>query len=581
MINEPPGAPRLRSTEWLAGDDEVSLLHRAALRSTGHDSRAAGGRPLIGITTSDTDLNPCNTVLRERVAAIGAGIEAAGGVALPFPTMSLGEDLMKPSAMLYRNLLAIEVEEYLRSYPLDGIVVTGNCDKSIPGALMGALSTDLPTIVVAGGPRAAACFADQKLGTTDLWRLTHERTAGRLSDDSWTEVEAALGRHRGACNVMGTASTIALLTEALGLMVPGSAIIPAFDPAGVAAAEEAGRLVVDLVRRDIRPSGVLSRGSFRNAAAVLCAVGGSTNAVIHLLALAGRAGIAFSLDDLDEIARTIDVVADVAPAGAGIIQDLHEAGGLRAVLRVIADQLDTGARTVAGSSMGDLIDTSPPPGRTVRSTATPVARAPALAVLRGTLAPDGAVIKCAAASPHLFRHRGPAVVFSDYLDMRARVNDPDLEVTADSVLVLRGCGPVGGPGMPEWGMIPIPPKLAAAGVTDMVRVTDARMSGTSFGTVVLHAAPEAAVGGPLDLVEDGDLVEIDVYARRVDLLVDDDTLSQRRRRRSEGRVADTSRGWPALYRRHVTQADTGCDLDFLTLPSGASPELIPPVVGRS
>jgi dihydroxy-acid dehydratase len=570
---------KLRSAEWLDGNDEVSLLHRAALRSTGH---SVGGhdRPLIGITTSDTDLNPCNTVLRERVTAVAAAIETAGGIALPFPTMSLGEDLMKPTAMLYRNLLAIEVEEYLRSYPLDGVVVTGNCDKSIPGALMGALSADLPTIVVAGGAKSPACLAGRQLGTSDIWRLSNEYAAGQLSDSAWTEVEDALGKAVGACNVMGTASTMALMTEALGLMLPGTAVIPAFDPSGTDAADHAGRTIVDLVRRGIRPSDVLTRGSFLNAATVLAAIGGSTNAVVHLLALAGRAGVSLSLDDFDRAGRSVPVIVDVAPSGSGVIQDLHRAGGLPAVLAVISEHLDRSARTVTDRSIGQIADDGPSPSGVVRGLAAPVLLGPGLAVLRGSLAPGGAVIKVAAASPALLRHQGPAIVFEGYHDMRARIADPDLAVTPQSVLVLRGCGPVGGPGMPEWGMIPIPPKLAAAGVTDMVRITDARMSGTSFGTVVLHAAPEAAVGGPLGLVRDGDQIAIDVDSRTVDLLVDAGELESRRDQPTPGPDVET-RGWPTFYRRHVTQADSGCDFDFLTLRPGLRPELVNPVVGRS
>lgn len=579
MTDESTPPAGLRSTEWFAGNDEVSLLHRAALRSTGH-AIDGGGRPLIGITTSDTDLNPCNTVLREKVRAAASAIEEAGGIALPFPTMSLGEDLMKPTAMLYRNLLSIEVEEYLRSYPLDGVVVTGNCDKSIPGALMGALSADLPTIVVAGGAKSPACLGGRRLGTSDVWRLTNEYAAGRLSDSDWVDFENALGQGVGACNVMGTASTMALLTEALGLMLPGTAVIPASDSSGVEAAGRAGRVIVDLVRRGIRPSDLLSRTSFLNAVTVLVAIGGSTNAVVHLLALAARTGVPLSLDDFDAAGRSVPVVVDVAPCGSGLIQDLHRAGGLPAVLAVISDHLDRSARTVADRSIGQIADDGPAFRGVVRPLTAPVLSGPGLAVLRGSLAPDGAVIKVAAASAGLLRHQGPAIVFDGYHDMRARIADPDLAVTADSVLVMRGCGPVGGPGMPEWGMIPIPPKLAARGVTDMVRITDARMSGTSFGTVVLHVAPEAAIGGPLALVRDGDQIAVDVDVRRVDLLVDDAELASRRRERPPRRDEDT-RGWPAFYGRHVTQADSGCDFDFLTLRSGQRPGLDAPVVGRS
>ncbi len=571
---------RLRSSEWFSGSNEVAMLHRVALRSGGHDVDHRGRRPVVGITSAISDLSPCHAVLAERIPHLVRGVEEAGGVAVPFPTMVLGEDLMKPSAMLYRNLLAMEVEEYLRAYPLDAVIVTGNCDKAIPGALMGALSADLPTLVHVGGARSPGCFRSRTLNTSEVWRLWHDRQAGRLDDAAWSEAEAALSGSRGACNVMGTSSTMALLVEALGLMLPGTALIPAEDAGGAAAALAAGRRIVELAEDDVRPSALLSEASFRNAAAVLQVLGGSTNAVIHLVALARRAGVALTLEDIHCCGRGLAVIADIEPSGSQLIQALHRDGGLPSVLATIRDQLDLTTQTVAGGDLAGVVARATATGAAIRPLADPVFPGPAIDVVYGSLAPDGAVVKVSAATPGLLRHRGPAVVFDGYHDMRRRIDDPGLPVTPESVLVLRGCGPVGAPGMPEWGMIPIPPALARAGVRDMVRITDARMSGTSFGTVVLHAAPEAAIGGPLAHVRDGDLIELDVPGRRVDLLVPVAELDQRRR---AWRPPPTSygRGWPALYRAHVSQAPMGCDLSFLEQPPLTRPHLEPPVIGRS
>ncbi len=569
----------LRSAGWFDGDDEVAMLHRAALRSSREGDPAIAGRPVIGVTISGSALNPCNAVMVPRIAAILEGIEEAGGIGVELPSMSLGEDLMKPSAMLYRNLLSMEVEEYLRSYPIDGVVITGNCDKSLPGGLMGAFSADLPTIVHAGGARPAACLDGRELGTTDVWRMTHQRAAGTISNGEWAALETALSTGRGACNVMGTASTMALLIEALGLMLPGTAVIPTDDPAGVEAARQTGRLAVSLTTSGTRPSDLLTEASFRNAARVLAAIGGSTNAVIHLLALAGRAGVHLTLDDIHIAAQAVPVIMDVEPTGRMLVHALHRDGGLPAVLAAIAAWLEPEAEIVTGQTMGEVASQSTPTG-VVHAVTDPVAMTPALAVVTGNLAPDGAVLKRATASERLLQHTGPALVFDDYHDMRARVQDPDLPVTADTVLVMRGCGPVGGPGMPEWGMIPVPTKLAEQGVDDMVRITDARMSGTSYGTVFLHVAPESAIGGPLALVRDGDQVRVDVAARRIDLLVDDAEL-ERRRAEWQPPPSEYIRGWPKLYREHVLQADRGADLDFLALPAGERPRLIPPTIGRS
>jgi dihydroxy-acid dehydratase len=490
---------------------------------------------------------------------------------------------MKPTAMLYRNLLAIEIEELIRANPLDGIVLLANCDKTVPGAIMGAVSAHLPTVVVTGGARPAAVFRGERIGTgTGLWRLWDERRTGRLTDDGWRALETCLACGTGACNTMGTASTVALLAEALGLMIPGSSTIPAGDPRGPAAAAEAGRRAVAAVTAGLAPSVLLSPAAFANAIRVLHAVGGSTNAVIHLAAIAGRAGVDLPLDELARLGAGVPVLADVQPSGAGLMQDFDAAGGLPALLRELSGLLDEDAGTVSGRTIGEIAAAAPAPaaGGAIRPLGRPLRTGGAFAVVRGSLAPDGAIVKTSAATPALLRHRGPAVVFHGYEDMRRRVEDPALPVTADSVLVLAGCGPVGGPGMPEWGMIPVPAKLAAAGVTDMVRVTDARMSGTSFGTVFLHAAPEAAVGGPLALVTDGDMISVDAAAGSISLEVPEGELARRRAAWAPP-ASPHLRGWPALYRDHVLQAPEGCDLDFLRAPTAAHRRFVEPVVGRS
>jgi dihydroxy-acid dehydratase len=573
--------PRLRSQAWLAGDDEVAVEHRVALASAGLAVSKAADRPVIGIANSASELNPCNLPLRDLAGEVKTGIEEAGGTGAEFGTISLGEDLMKPSAMLYRNLLAIEIEEMVRANPLDGLVLLANCDKSVPGALMGAISTDVPTVLVTGGSRPVAQFRGRPVGTgTALWRMWDERRAGRLDDAGWAAFERSLSCGRGACNTMGTASTMAILSEVLGLMVPGSASIPAGEPRGRAAAREAGRLAVGAVLAGRRPQSILSRDSFANAIVALHAIGGSTNAVIHLAAMAGRAGVPFPLEDIRRLGETVPVLADVEPSGSGLMPDFDKAGGVPTLLRELTGQLRTAALTITGHSIGEVIAGAAPASGAIRPASDPLRTGGAFGVVRGSLAPDGAVIKTSAASPDLLRHRGQAVVFRGYQDMLARVDDPSLAISPQTVLVLAGCGPVGVPGMPEWGMIPIPARLVRAGVTDMVRITDARMSGTSFGTVVLHAAPEAAVGGPLGLVRDGDIIALDVPAGTVELEVSADELARRRAAWTAPPPVHL-RGWPALYAQHVLQAPEGCDLDFLRADTPAARTFVEPVVGRS
>ena len=573
--------PRLRSQAWLAGDDEVAVEHRVALASAGLAVSKAADRPVIGIANSVSELNPCNLPLRELAGEVKAGIEEAGGIGAEFGTISLGEDLMKPSAMLYRNLLAIEIEEMVRANPLDGIVLLANCDKTVPGALMGAISANVPAVLVTGGSRPVAKFRGRPVGTgTALWQMWDERRAGQLDDAGWAAFERSLNCGRGACNTMGTASTMAILSEVLGLMVPGSASIPAGDPRGRTAAREAGQLAVGAVLASRRPHSILSRDSFANAIVALHAIGGSTNAIIHLAAMAGRAGLAFPLEDIARLGETVPVLADVEPSGSGLMPDFDKAGGVPTLLRELAGQLRTTALTITGRSLGEVIAGAAPASGAIRPASDPLRTRGAFGVVRGSLAPDGAVIKTSAATPGLLRHRGPAVVFRSYHDMLARVDDPSLPISPQTVLVLAGCGPVGVPGMPEWGMIPIPARLVRAGVTDMVRITDARMSGTSFGTVVLHTAPEAAVGGPLGLVRDGDVISLDVPAGTVELEVSADELAQRRAAWTAPPPVHL-RGWPALYAQHVMQAPDGCDLDFLRADTPAARTFVEPVVGRS
>jgi dihydroxyacid dehydratase/phosphogluconate dehydratase len=550
-----PRSAGWRSEAWLGGDDEVALNHRAALRAAGFRRARGSRRPLIGIACTGSDLNRCDRGLTVLAAAVRRGVLAAGGLPLEFPVMSLSEDLMKPTAMLYRNLLAIEVEETIRSQPLDGIVALGNCDKTVPAYLMALASADIPALIVTGGYRVPVSFNGERLGSgTALWRLYDARRAGFLGSAEWARLETCLGRGLGACNTMGTASTMAIMAETLGMTLPGSAVLASGSPVQLSLAEEAGRRIVDLVSDGVRPSSVLTSDGFSRAMTVLAAVGGSTNAIIHLCAVAGRRGLSLPLSSFSAAAARTPVIVDVAPVGTGLMDDLARAGGVPAVLGALASP---GAEPVRWP----LVSSG-------------VTSLPAFMVVHGNLAPDGAVIKAAAASPSLLRHRGPAVVFHSYEEMRARIDDPALDVAADSVLVLAGCGPAG-MAMPEWGNIPIPAKLLGQGVTDMVRITDGRMSGTGFGTVVLHVAPESAVGGPLSRLRDGDIVTLDAYAGSLSVSAD---LAGREPVLPS--VHDL-RGWPVLHRMHVLQAPEGCDYDFLAVRTPEQLAFAEPVIGRS
>jgi dihydroxy-acid dehydratase len=548
------------------GDPAFSLFIRGAYARGSGLTAEDLARPIIGIAQTWSEFNPCHRHLREIAEAVKRGVWQAGGLPLEFPTISLGEIYLSPTSMLFRNLMAMDTEEMILGQPMDGVVLLGGCDKTLPAQIMGAASADRPAIVVTAGPMLTGRHEGARLGAcTDCRRFWSEHRAGTLDAVRLEAIQGELFPSTGTCMVMGTASTMAALTEALGLTLPGMAAIPAPLARRLRLAEAAGRRIVEMAREDLRPSAILTRPAFENALRVVMALGGSTNAVVHLLAIAGRAGVPLTLDDFDRVGRTTPVVANIRPSGKHHMEDLAEAGGIPGVMKVLAPLLAREARTVTGQTLGAVLDGVPVPGAwqdVIAPLDRPLRAEGGLAILRGSLAPDGAVLKVSAASPALLRHRGPACVFRDLDDLTARVDDPALPVTPDSVLVLQNAGPVGGPGMPEAGSLPIPAKLLAAGVRDMVRLSDARMSGTAGGTVVLHVAPEAAVGGPLALVRDGDEILLDAEARRLDLRVPDAELT---RRRAEWRAPAPSfeRGYRRLFVERVLQASEGCDFDFL------------------
>ena len=562
----------LRSARWFGPPTVAGLIHRSSVKAEGYVRAATDGRPVIGICNAWSELVHCNAHLGGLAHAVKRGVLAAGGLPLEFPTISLSENLMKPSAMLFRNLMSMDVEETIRAHPIDAVVLLAGCDKTVPAQLMGATSAGVPAIMLTGGPADAARFEGRELaGGTDLWHYTNEHRAGRMSAGAYAELEAALTPSPGHCNELGTASTLAAVAEALGMALPGTAAIPAVDGRRAAAAEDTGRRAVELAGSNVTPQAILSPAAFHNAITVLVAIGGSTNAVVHLLALAGRAGVSLDLDDFDAIARRTPVITSLRPSGSHLFAELDRVGGLPVVLRELRTLLHEEALTVTGEPLGALLDGSPEPdGDIVMPMEAPARAEGGLAVLRGNLAPDGAIIKTSAASPALLRHSGPAVVFDGVEDLAARIDDPTLEITADSVLVLKGAGPRGAPGFPEWGMLPIPARLLEAGVEDMVRISDARMSGTAFGTIVLHVAPEAAALGPLAAVETGDLLELDVESRRLEVDVPAAELQARLRRLTPPEPA-YRRGYGALYLDHVLQAPDGCDFDFLRALPGEPP----------
>ena len=554
----------LRSARWFGAHDLPGFLHRASVKAIGYSRAALDGRPVVGICNPWSEVVNCNVHFRGLAEAVRRGVLAAGGLPLEFPVSSLGENLQKPTTMLFRNLMAMDVEEAIRSYPFDAVVLIGGCDKTQPAQLMGAASADVPAIMLTGGTVEAALFRGRELSVgTDLWRYTDELRAGRITLDDYDELEAAWIPGAGHCNEMGTASTMASVTEALGMALPGTATIAALSARRSAAAEAVGRRAVEIAVEDLRPSAILTPAAFDNAITMLAAIGGSTNAVVHLLALARRTGYELPLERFDEISQRTPVLADVRPAGAHLVEQLDAAGGVPAVLHALGELIDPSAPTIAGRPIGEAA--RPATGPAVRTLADPVKPAGGLAVLRGSLAPRGAVLKVASADRSLLRHRGRAVVFEGVDDVAARIDDATLAIDPSSVLVLRDVGPKGAPGMPEWGMVPIPERLLAAGVRDMVRVSDARMSGTAFGTCVLHVAPESYAGGPLAAVRDGDLIALDVEHRTLELEVDPAEVARRLAERPAPAPRYT-RGYGRLHVDHVLQADEGCDLDFLTGP---------------
>jgi L-arabonate dehydrase len=553
-----------RSAEWLDRKDLDGFLHRSWLKSEGFSDESFRGRPLIGICNSWSELVNCNVHLRGLAESVKRGVLQAGGFPLEFPVLSLGESLMKPTTMLYRNLMAMDVEESIRAYPLDGVVLLTGCDKTNPASILGMASADVPAIVVTGGPMLNGKWRGEELGScSDCWHYHEELRAGRIDERQFAEIEEGMSRSHGHCMTMGTASTMACVTEGLGLCLPGTAAIPAVDSRRKAMAEASGRKIVELVKRGIRPSDVMTREAFENAIRVLHAVSGSTNAILHLIAYAGRLGVDLPLGLFDELSEDTPWLVDIKPSGRYLMEDFFYAGGLPAVMNEIRDLLHLDAPTVSGTTVeenlagAEIIDP-----KVIARREEPLGTGGALKVLYGSLCPDGAVIKVSAANPRLLRHEGRAVVFEDIHDLAARVDDPDLDIDAGCVMVLRNAGPVGAPGMPEWGHLPIPAKLLREGVTDLVRISDARMSGTSYGAVVLHITPESAVGGPLALVQDGDVVRLDVEERKLDLVVDEAELA-RRRAAWEPPARKDERGYRRLYEDHVLQANHGCDFDFL------------------
>ena len=555
---------QLRSHRWFSGENLRAFTHRSRAKQMGYALDDFAGKPVIGIINTWSDLTTCHSHFRTRADEVKRGVWQAGGFPVELPAMPVNETFMKPSPMMYRNFLAMETEELLRSQPIDGAVLMGGCDKTTPGLLMGAISMNVPAIYLPAGPMLRGNWNGQVLGSgSDVWKYWDEKRAGRISDCEWSEMEDGIARSPGHCMTMGTASTMTSIAEALGMTLPGASSIPAVDANHSRMATACGRRIVEMVWQDLKPTDILNEASFRNAITADMAIGGSTNAIIHLVALAGRAGIKLDLKQFDEISRRTPMIANLRPSGQYLMEDFYYAGGLRALLKEIASLLDLNSLTVSGATLGENIESArlcQP--EVIRSISNAVSASGGTAILYGSLAPDGAVIKPTAADPKLLNHVGPAVVFSDYDEMLARSDDEALKVDENSVLVLQNAGPLGGPGMPEWGMLPIPRKLLRQGVRDMVRISDARMSGTSYGACVLHVSPESYVGGPLALVRNDDVIELSVTDRKLELRVEPDELA-RRRAEWTPQPPRYERGFGALYSAHVTQAHLGCDFDFM------------------
>ena len=561
---------RLRSQDWFGKQDKDSFIHRSWLKNQGYPDDLFDGRPVIGICNTWSELTPCNGHFREIAEFVKRGVYEAGGFPLEFPVMSLGETQLKPTAMLFRNLASMDVEESIRGNPMDGVVLLMGCDKTTPSLIMGAASCDLPTIGISGGPMLSGHFRGKQVGSgTGVWQMSEDVRAGKMSQEEFTAAESCMHRSKGHCMTMGTASTMASMVEALGVSLPGNAAIPAVDARRYRLAQLSGRRIVEMVREDLVLSKILTRAAFENAIKTNAAIGGSTNSVVHLLAIAGRLGVKLTLDDWDRHGSELPCLVNLQPSGKYLMEDFYYAGGLPAVMREIAHVLNRDALTANGKTLGENIANAACWNRDViKEFAQPFKEKAGIAILRGNLAPDGAVIKPSAATPKLLKHRGRAVVFETIEELKAKIDDPDLEIDENDIMVLKGCGPKGYPGMAEVGNMPLPPKILKKGITDMVRISDARMSGTAYGTVVLHVAPESAAGGPLALVRTGDVIELDVPARRLHLHVSDAELAKRRA--AWKAPEPPKRGYYKLYVEHVQQADKGADLDFLVGGSGTT-----------
>ncbi|MBN9669622.1 dihydroxy-acid dehydratase [Labrenzia aggregata] len=569
---------QLRSARWFAPDDLRSFGHRSRMMQLGYSEEEFVGRPIVGIMNTWSELNACHGHFPERVKDVKRGVSQAGGFAVEMPSLSVDESFTKPTSMLYRNMLAMEVEEMIRSHPLDGVVLMGGCDKTTPGLVMGALTAGVPMIYLPAGPMLRGHYAGKILGSgSDAWKYWDERRAGQITDEEWIGIQGGIARSVGTCMTMGTASTMTAITDALGLTLPGASSIPAADSGHQRMSSDCGRRIVDMVWEDLTPEKIVTEAAVRNAATVAMATGCSTNAVVHLIAIARRAGVDLTLDDMDALGRTTPLIANIRPAGKDyLMEDFFYAGGLRALMKQLEERLDTTCVTVTGKSMSAGLDGAKVYNEDViRPLSNPVYHEGSLAVLRGNLCPDGAVIKPAACDPKYHSHEGPALVFDSYPDMKAAIDDEDLDVTPDHVLVLRNAGPQGGPGFPEWGMLPIPKALIRQGHRDMLRISDARMSGTSYGACVLHVAPESHIGGPLALLETGDTIRLDLPNRRLDMLVDEAELEKRRAAWRPPKPK-FQRGYGWMFARHVTQADKGCDFDYLEAgfgPAAGEPDI--------
>lgn len=571
MSSHTTNSTNRRSDAWFGRPDQLGFIHRSWIKNQGHPDQMFDGRPVIGICNTWSDLTPCNGHFRILAEQVKRGVYEAGGYPLEFPVMSLGEALMRPTTMLYRNLASMDVEESIRANPLDGVVLLVGCDKTTPSAIMGACSVDIPTIAVSGGPMLNGEFRGREIGSgTDVWKFSDDVRAGRMSVEAYQEAEACMSRSDGHCNTMGTASTMACMVESLGLGLPSNAAIPASDARRKRLSHLAGNRIVEMVKEDLRPSQILTRRAFENAIMINAGIGGSTNFVVHLLAIAGRIGVQLELEDFDQLGSHLPLLVNLMPSGNYLMEDFYYAGGLPVLMQSMREQLHLDALTVSGKTVGENIATAECYNRDVIATAdNPLIPEAGIAVLRGNLCENGAIIKPSAASPSLMQHRGRAVVFDNVEEYHDHIDDPELDVDADSVLVMKNVGPRGYPGMPEVGNMGIPAKLLRQGVEDMVRISDGRMSGTAFGTVILHVAPESAIGGTLALVENGDWIELDVANRRLHLDVPEAELVRRRQQWQPPVVPHTERGYAKLYTQHVLQADQGVDFDFLVGKSGA------------